>query len=227
MLDFNSRREAIHAKSREPPTMELREEELAGSLRPSLRQVTPAEPDCVLAIGSQRLPAILAEDRNDALDVLIQASPLFWVEDCGVLQTKEAEIAVRVSRIVHKEIDEDDSTSTLPVFCIGLAKLAGTAAKAQSRPVPAPLQKIRRDLLSPSPRSRLRLTLGGLVAFALIVTPLVFVAAAWHHHVHSGVVANADETPPDVLSPSPMVEQPSDEPAWRPKFCDCQASSRS
>ena len=88
--------------------MDSREIEPVSSRRSLRRPVAPAQPDCLLTIGSQCLAAVLAEEWDTGLHVLIQGSPLFWVEDTGVLQTPDAEIAVRVSNIVRMETDEDD-----------------------------------------------------------------------------------------------------------------------
>ena len=108
-------------------------------------------PDCLLTIGSQCLAAILAEEGDTSLHVLIQGSPLFWVEDTGVLQTTDVEIPVRVSNIVRMEADEDDSVSSMPSFRIGLTRLgqpvrenavaavANSAGRDLSRTACAPL----------------------------------------------------------------------------------------
>jgi hypothetical protein len=173
--------------------MESREEEPGGSQQSSKRPDPAVQPDCLLAIGSQRLPAILGGESATGLYVLIQGSPLFWVEDTGVLRTSEAELAVCVANIVRMETEEDDLASNIPAFRIGLTRLAGTmypwSAEGALRPQSAllPLRKARPKLLSlvtPTMSTwcpRLRVSLGGLIACAMIVTPLALVAAVWHH----------------------------------------------
>ena len=164
--------------------MESRDVEPAGCGRSFDRPVSPAQPNCLLTIGSQRLTAILADERETGLHVLIQGSPLFWVEDTGVLQTSEGEIAVRVSNIVRMETGEDDFSSSMPGFRIGLACLTQAELKLRPPTPPIPVRKAPRKLHWLRPLSRVRISVGGLIGVALIVTPLVFVAAAWQHHVH-------------------------------------------
>ena len=62
----------------------------------------------------------------------------------------------------------------------------------------------------------MRIPVGGLIAFAMIATPVVFVAAAWHNHVRRAqdggsqlLVVPAPEVPP----PTPTVEHESVAPA--------------
>jgi len=192
--------------------MESCEEELVGLHRSSIRLVTPVQPDCVLVIGEQRLPAILADERDDGLHVLIQGSPLFWVEDSGVLQTSEAEIAVRVSNIVRIEQEKNDSNSNMLAFRIVLAHLGQTTGKLPPLVVQIPLQEPRPDLPRHPPRYQVRVTAGGIVAFAMIATPVVFVAAAWQHHVGSVVLQNDDTAPSDAVLSSQTVNPYSDVP---------------
>ena len=175
-------------------------QESAGSQTLSQRLVFPAKPDCLLTIGSQHLAAILAEEWDTGLLVLIQGNPLFWVEDIGVFQTLEGEIAVRVSNIVNVETDEDETASSLPVFRIGLARLGPPGVKVRPESVPA--EESRPKLRSLLPLDRIRISRGGLVGFVLIVTPLLVVVSAWRCRVpqadsvaaHSMIV-DAPETP--------------------------------
>ena len=160
MLGFSSRHElarnaedgaltAVDAHGWEKPVMDSRELEPVAERRSSTSIAPPRPPraDCLLTIGAQCLAAVLAEEADAGLHVLIQGSPLFWVEDTGVLQTTDVEIAVRVSTIVCMEADQDDFASSLPAFRIGLARLDQPAAKtaipvdgesARKRPPQAP-----------------------------------------------------------------------------------------
>ncbi len=161
-------------------TMESHEKEPADLGRASQQLLSPGQPDCLLVIGSQRLPAVLGEESDAGLWVLIQGSPLFWVEDAGVLQTAEVEIAVCVSNIVRMETEEDEFSSRIPAFRIGLARLDQTEVPLRSQPAPAPLRKACPNFLSRLRLNRLRVSKAGLIALVTIVTPLVFLAAAWH-----------------------------------------------
>ena len=189
--------------------MDSREIEPVGSRRSTQESVAPARPDCLLTVGSQCLTAILAEEGDSGLHVLIQGSPLFWVEDTGVLQTTDVEIAVRVSTIVCMEADPDDSAPSIPAFRIGLARLG--------QPAPIPGGRSRPKLLSLLPLAmsswcpQIRISMGGLIAFSLLVTPLVFVAVAWRHHVHQ---ADAVDLPNPVVA---AMEAPAVTPTSTPQ----------
>jgi len=208
--------------------MELCEEEPA-AIRRSLNQpVTTPHPDCILSIGTQRLPAILADEQDGGLRILIQGSPSFWVEDSGLLQILEAEIAVRVSSIVRLERDEDDTSSCKPAFCIGLAQLDQAAGELQPQAAPISFPVPRPDIPSPPPtRNQPWITVGGLIAFVLIVTPLAIVAATWRHHALAVAPQNADTAPPMChCHPKSLIPNPASR-SWRLRPCSCQASSRS
>ncbi len=192
------------------------------STRPSLRQVVaPAHPDCLLTMGSQCLAAVLAEEWDAALNVLIQGSPLFWVEDTGILQTPEAEIAVRVSTIVRMESDEDELASSVPAFRIGLARLGQPVVKLPPQPA-VPMEEARRKRLSLLPPTTtmgtwcptwcppVRISVGGLLAVALIVTPLLLVALAWRYRTSQA--GSVDSQRPvavaaDLPSKAPPIQQ--------------------
>jgi len=195
---------------RKPPVMESRKEEPVGLRRSSKQPVPPAQPDYVLTIGSQRLPAVLADKQETGLFVLIQGSPLFWVEDSGVLETSEVEIAVRVSKIVRLETGEDEFASSLPAFRIGLTQLGQTVVKPRPQPPPIPRKKARSKLLLLLPLNRIQVSVGGLIGFVLIVTPVVFVAAAWLHHLHQAQSADSQNSTvsiPDVPQPTTTGSQ--------------------
>jgi len=192
--------------------MELCDEESVDSGRLSNEPCAPVQPNCILTVGTQRLPAIFVDHRDDGLYVLIQGSPLFWVEDTGVLRTPEAEIMVRVANIVRMDRDEDHTLSSRPAFCIGLAKLEQTAAELSSQAIPIPVQEGAAELLSPRPpHNRLHLIVGGVIACALIITPLVFVAVAWQHHARSAALPTAGTVRADEISRS-QNEYRSDKP---------------
>jgi hypothetical protein len=161
--------------------MESREEE-PGVLRSSNLSVSAAQPDCLLTVGSQRLPALLADECGTSLHVLVQRSPSFWVDDAGVLQTSDAEIAVRVLNIVRLDPDEDVYTSYTEGFRIGLMRLNPAAAKLQLQPMP--VREARPKLLALLPWNRIRISAAGVFGFAMIMTPLVLVAVVWRHHLH-------------------------------------------
>ena len=191
------------------PDMESRGETLTSSCRSSERVDAPARPNCVLAIGSQRLPAILAEECLDSLLLLIRGNPLFWVDDEGELQAPDLAVTVRVSSIVCVEKGEADSAFHVPEFRIAVARLGQTAVK---RPQPAQIPE--QELHCGRPASRFqksaRPTTGMLVTLNLILTPIVVVAVAWLTHlyqVHSSTSPNADTANLDTRSPTPAIKQ--------------------
>ena len=189
--------------------MESREETLTGSCRSSERVAAPARPDCILAIGSQRLPAILAEERHDSLLLLIHGNPLFWVDDEGELQTPDLAVTVRVSSIVCVEKAGDDSGSQVPEFRIAVARLGQTAVK---RPQPSRISVQEAYCSRPAARFRKPavLTTGGLAALALVLTPIVVVAVVWLNHlhkVHSIESHNTDTAIFDTPLPTPAIKQ--------------------
>jgi len=145
----------------------------------------PVQPDCVLTIGSQDLPAVLADEQATDLHVLIQGSPLFWVDDIGVLRNSVAETAVRVSNIIRMEESNDDFTGNISSFRIGLVRLASTAVKPRSPSVENPLSSTWAKGLTLLPLRRVTPSVGGLIGFILIVTPLIIAAVAWQHHIQS------------------------------------------
>ncbi len=110
----------------ELPVMDSHEDELAQSQGSTKLPFSPAQPDCLLTIGSQRFAAILTDECETGLHVQIQGSPLFWVEDSGVLQTPDSEFSVRVTNIVRIESIEDQFVSSIPAFRIGLTCLGQT-----------------------------------------------------------------------------------------------------
>ncbi|MGO9114001.1 MAG: hypothetical protein ACLP9L_32700 [Thermoguttaceae bacterium] len=186
------------------------DEKPAGLRPPSTLPVSPAQPDCLLTIGSQRFVAILAEECDSDLHVLIQGSPLFWVEDSGVLQRANIETVVKVSNIVRIEAVENQFASSVPAFRIGLVRLGQKAMKKGPRPAPIPLRKARRNVLSFLPLKRMPISVGGLAAVAMIATPLVFVAAAWQHHVRQARSADSQEVvraAPEMPLSTPTVKQ--------------------
>ncbi len=187
--------------------MKSREDELAGSPISLQRPVSPTQPDCILTIGSQRVAAILAEEWDAGLHVLIQASPSFWVEDTGSLQTSEAELMVRVSTIVRLGGNENDDVSSPPVFRIELERLSQPVVKLGRQSAPASAGSVRPKLLWLFPLDRMRVSVGGLIAFFLIATPLVLAIVAWRHH--SATANSAD--PPSVIAANP--ESPLSTPA--------------
>ena len=114
----------------------------------------------------------------------------------------------------------------MPAFRIGLARLGQPAVKSQPQPAANPREKpvvnysrfCRRPLGTWCPR--IRLSVGGLIAFAMIVTPLVLVAVAWRHHIHQAgsvdsqnPVAAAADSPP---STPPIRQQPAVPPVPEP-----------
>src|SRR6516164_4629047 len=78
------------------------------------------QPNSVLSVGEQQLPAAIIEERGGTLHVVIQGSPQFWVEDDGTLKTQDGEFAVRVFNIVRKDADDNDSAGDIPIFRVGL-----------------------------------------------------------------------------------------------------------
>jgi hypothetical protein len=103
------------------------DKEPARPQNPPPRRPARAQPDCVLNIGFQNLPAAIVEERGGTLHVLIQGSPQFWVDDSGQLKTQETELEVRVFNIVRVESEEEDPVGEIPTFRIGLERL-GTVA---------------------------------------------------------------------------------------------------
>jgi hypothetical protein len=203
--------------------MESSEIEPVVPRRLSRGPATSAQADCLLTIGSQRFAAVLTKQWDTGLYVLIQGSPLFWVEDTGVLQTPAVEIAVRVCNIVRIETDEDELAPSMPAFRIGLARVGGQAAKLRPQTASDRVRDIGGNLFSLLPRGGIRISAGGMIAFSLIATPLILVAMAWRHHAHQAapvvlrnpvdlqkpVVATAGAQPPgpaNVVQPAALVE---------------------
>jgi hypothetical protein len=167
----------------------------------TIQKVGTTPPHCLLIVGSQRLTAVLGAEQGLGLHVLVQGNPIFWVNDTGVLQMSEVDLTVRVSNIVCLESSEEDFSRMRPAFRIGLEPL-GETAKPKSPAVrtktttgSSPRIDILRALL-------LRYATGKLIGIVLLVTPLLFVAAAWHHHIHDSrdalpvVAPSNDHIPP-------------------------------
>ncbi len=194
--------------------MDSHEDELAQSQGSTKLPFSTAQPDCLLAVGSQRFAAILTDECETGMHVQIQGSPLFWVEDSGVLQTPDSEISVRVANIVRIESIEDQFVSSIPAFRIGLTclgqaeeKPAPTTTMGTRRPPAFPLGSADSIPLSDRPPGRIRAAAGGLIALVMIATPLALVAAAWRHHVQQAGTNDAQQA---VMPPStaPEVPQP-------------------
>ena len=94
---------------------------------PPPRRSAHAQPDCILSVGAQNLPAAIIEERGGTLYVIIQGSPQFWVDDAGHLKTPDKDLEVCVFNIVRLEAEEDDPAGDIPEFRIGLERL-GTVA---------------------------------------------------------------------------------------------------
>lgn len=157
-------------------------EEKSDKSRPSSNRRGPhGQPDCILAIGSQFLAAVFAEETESSVHVLIQGNPLFWVEEAGVLQMSDMEVPVRVSNIVRVEMesDEDEFAPSTPMFRVGLARLGRSEGPLRPEPSPVPAKDARSKLLSLSTLAKIRPSWAGLIALAMIVTPLLLMAAAW------------------------------------------------
>ncbi len=196
--------------------MESREEEPVHAGRTLVRPVSPEHPDCLLTIGSQRFTARLADERDSGLYVLIQGNPLFWVEDTGVLQTSESEIAVRVCTIVRMETEEDEFASSMTGFRIGLAPLSRAELKVWPQAAPIPRRKAPHKLRWLLPLPRISISSGGVIALALIAMLLVFVAIAWQGHARQTncvVSSSTAVAAPNARSLTPAIQQRSTEPA--------------
>jgi hypothetical protein len=174
----------------ELPLMELRDADVDFSGKPSNRTAARVQPDCLLSVGAQRLAAVLGDEWDNGVSVTVQGSPAFWVEDTGVLQTADLEIDVRVSQIVRLETDDDELAPSVPTFRIGLVRLNQIAVKLRSGPGPGPAPTLPAGSHDDAPRRFLtylrpqgfRLSKSRVLAFLLIVTPVVLAASAWQFH---------------------------------------------
>jgi hypothetical protein len=163
--------------------MELSQEKPGKTRQRSNRRDSCPKPDCILTIGAQRLAAIFAEETESTLQVLIQGNPLFWVEEAGVLQMSETEVPVRVSNVVRMEEESDDDEEELapstPMFRVGLARLGRSEGPLRPEPPLTPAENTPPNTPSLTVPEGRRLIRAGLIALALIATPLAFMAAAW------------------------------------------------
>lgn len=143
-----------------------------------------AQPDCVLSVGAQNLPAAIIEERGGTLHVVIQGNPQFWVDDAGHLKTPETELEVCVFNIVRLEADEDDPAGDIPQFRIGLERL-GTVAKEEPEDEndgedgDEPEESEVKTKARKTTRGGLRTLLVTLVAVALIAGA----ALTWQHRL--------------------------------------------
>jgi hypothetical protein len=159
--------------------MKSREQEPAGSKRASRRKTPPQQPTCVLSIGAQRLPAVIAEERGGTMHVMVQGSPQFWVEDSGQLTTPDAELSVRVFNIVRVEAAEDDPAGSIPAFRIGLERLGQVARETDPDDDLDEEDDDEVEVLTKKPK---RFSLSGPLSLIAVVAILVSAAAAWQRH---------------------------------------------
>ena len=167
----------------------------------------PWQPDCILSIGSQRLAAaVLNEEERDntTLHVLIQANPLFWADETGVLQTPQADIEVRVSNIIRME-SGDDHDSSVPAFRIGLEKLGQPTVKLQSQAVAFSELQARLKWPEPATRRPVRTWSPSLIAIVLVAALAVAAAVLRFHHLPQTPTANSS---PVVISDEAVPSTP-------------------
>jgi hypothetical protein len=152
------------------------QEEPAASRIPSLPRPLRVQPDCVLSVGSQRLPAAIAEERGGTLHVLVQGSPQFWVEDDGELATPDADLAVRVFNIVRVEAD-DDGSGRIPTFRIGLERL-GEVERAVDFEA-ADLDEAEPEEADAGAKKKRCMHFRSILA--LVIAAVVLVGVSWRH----------------------------------------------
>ena len=153
------------------------------------RRSASAQPTCVLSVGSQRLPAAIAEERGGTLHVLIQGSPQFWVEDSGQLSTPQGELSVRVFNIVRVEEEEEHPAGSIPTFRIGLEQLGQVAPEYD--PDGPETGETEADEMEDEAGGNSRSSPGGVLGVAVAIALLVSAAAAWRHYSGNGNVAPA------------------------------------
>jgi hypothetical protein len=158
---------------------------------PSSRRSSHAQPDCILSVGAQNLPAAIIEERGGTLYVVIQGSPQFWVDDAGHLKTPEKDLEVCVFNIVRLEAEEDDPAGDIPEFRIGLERL-GTVANE----VPADEDDTDEDEDDEPEDDEVRVkpkktTTGGLRTLIVLLAGVVLLAVGvltWQQHLGKWIV---------------------------------------
>jgi hypothetical protein len=157
--------------------MKTCEEENARSEMPSSRRPRRAEPDCILTVGPQRLPAAIDEERGGTMHVMVQGNPQFWVEDTGQLTTADAEISIRVFNIVRLEAADDDATDGIPTFRIGLDCLS--QVDRQLHPGSPDLAVSGADNVDLSAKESPYFRLGGVMALTMVAAAAVLAVGMW------------------------------------------------
>jgi hypothetical protein len=174
------------------------------SRRSSQGTISRGQPDCLLTVGSQRLAAVLGDEWDNGMSVMVQGTPSFWVEDTGMLQSADVEIEVRVSNIVRldAEGEEDEPAETVPTFRIGLVRLSQIAVKLRPDPKsvdadspPSPSLPYR----DPKPSRAFK---AGRLTLVRVASLLVVVAAAWQIYRWIPVGTFQNRNAADANSPS-------------------------
>ena len=137
----------------------------------------------VLTIGSHHMPALLCEQSPSEFLILLPHAPAFWVEDTGQLQTDCGSIEVRVANIARAVQDGDADEENCRAFWIGLERPSEKPIE-QSGDVPpmVPVESLRADIKSRSPKNRRRALAGGFFTLVLVSIPLMVVAIVWIYH---------------------------------------------
>ncbi len=171
--------------------MQTLEEGPARSPGPPPKRPARSQPDCVLSIGFQNLPAAIIEERGGTLVVLIQGSPQFWVDDSGQLKTPETDLEVRVFNMVRVEAEDGDPAGEIPKFRIGLERM-GTVANEEADDADGTCaDEEERDEGEAALKKAAGIPLLGLFASLLAAVALGGVAWACQHYLRQWIFSPA------------------------------------
>jgi hypothetical protein len=154
------------------------------SQSPALPCSSRPQPNSVLCVGDQHLPAAIIGERGGTIHIVVQGSPQFWVDDDGTLKVPDVEVPVRVFNIVRVEADEDNSAGDIPLFRVGLERLAQVASTED----PEELNKPKVEPTNPDPPTtgerKPRTSL--FTVLTLLVVAIVLVGAGVVCQIHFG-----------------------------------------
>jgi hypothetical protein len=154
-------------------------EEPAQNLSSAANRSARPQPNSVLSVGEQQLPAAIIEERGGTLHVIVQGSPQFWVEDDGTLKTPDAEFAVRVFNIVREAGEGDDAAGHIAAFRVGLERLGPverTIIPEESDP-----SEVEATKVGPLPvrEEKTRVSVFSVLALVLVAAVLVGAVFVW------------------------------------------------
>jgi hypothetical protein len=201
--------------------MKLCVEEPVQTLTSAGNRTSRPQPNCVLSVGEQQLPAAITEERGGTMHVIVQGSPQFWVEDDGTLKTPDADFAVRVFNIVREAADGDDVAGTIPAFRVGLERLGPIERKIDPEEADQPEVEAVKTNLAPVREEKTRISPFSILALVMVAAVLVGAVIVWKTSVGkwtfpfklpgiSGFAAGQvdsqgnGETPDSVSNPTPL-----------------------